>query len=77
MEDQTITVIDMHKLKSLLSITGLSNRRSGATSINMESSRSHSVFTCVVESRGKVIRFRIKRVYSQAVFCMVYMKMSC
>ncbi|KAK9072490.1 hypothetical protein SSX86_008924 [Deinandra increscens subsp. villosa] len=32
---------------------GLSNRRIGATSINMESSRSHSVFTCVVESRCK------------------------
>ncbi|CAK9139725.1 unnamed protein product [Ilex paraguariensis] len=32
---------------------GLSNRRTGATSINAESSRSHSVFTCVVESRGK------------------------
>nr|XP_043626170.1 kinesin-like protein KIN-12B [Erigeron canadensis] len=32
---------------------GLSHRRTGATSINMESSRSHSVFTCVVESRCK------------------------
>ncbi|KAL6960057.1 TRAFAC class myosin-kinesin ATPase superfamily [Sarracenia purpurea var. burkii] len=32
---------------------GLSNRRTGATSINVESSRSHSVFTCVVESRCK------------------------
>ncbi|KAL7599120.1 hypothetical protein Lser_V15G22525 [Lactuca serriola] len=31
----------------------LSNRRTGATSINMESSRSHNVFTCVVESRWK------------------------
>ncbi|KAJ0110587.1 hypothetical protein Patl1_02099 [Pistacia atlantica] len=39
--------------KSLLMQTqlkGLSNRRTGATSINAESSRSHSVFTCVVES---------------------------
>ncbi|KAL9269205.1 Kinesin-like protein, partial [Drosera capensis] len=34
-------------------LKGLSNRRSGATSINAESSRSHSVFTCVVESRYK------------------------
>ncbi|CAN1346753.1 Kinesin-like protein KIN-12B [Linum perenne] len=32
---------------------GLSNRRTGATSVNAESSRSHSVFTCVVESRCK------------------------
>ncbi|KAL4192544.1 hypothetical protein AMTRI_Chr06g172520 [Amborella trichopoda] len=32
---------------------GLANRRVGATSINAESSRSHSVFTCVVESRCK------------------------
>ncbi|GAB4844042.1 TRAFAC class myosin-kinesin ATPase super [Ancistrocladus abbreviatus] len=34
-------------------LKGLSNRRTGATSINAESSRSHSVFTCVVESRCK------------------------
>lgn len=33
---------------------GLSNRRIGATSINADSSRSHSVFTCVVECRCKV-----------------------
>ncbi|XP_022979663.1 kinesin-like protein KIN-12B isoform X1 [Cucurbita maxima] len=32
---------------------GLSNRRTGATSVNSESSRSHTVFTCVVESRSK------------------------
>ncbi|XP_058201783.1 kinesin-like protein KIN-12B isoform X2 [Rhododendron vialii] len=34
-------------------LQGLSNRRTGSTSINAESSRSHSVFTCVVESRCK------------------------
>ncbi|XVF40415.1 hypothetical protein PTKIN_Ptkin01aG0111900 [Pterospermum kingtungense] len=34
-------------------LQGLSNRRTGATSVNAESSRSHSVFTCVVESRCK------------------------
>ncbi|KAL1535673.1 TRAFAC class myosin-kinesin ATPase superfamily [Salvia divinorum] len=38
---------------SQLLIKGLSNRRTGATCVNAESSRSHSVFTCVVESRGK------------------------
>ncbi|KAI7741619.1 hypothetical protein M8C21_017628, partial [Ambrosia artemisiifolia] len=32
---------------------GLSNRRTGSTSLNSESSRSHSVFTCVVESSCK------------------------
>ncbi|GLJ26808.1 hypothetical protein SUGI_0523170 [Cryptomeria japonica] len=32
---------------------GLSNRRVGATSINAESSRSHCVFTCVLELRCK------------------------
>ncbi|KAH9305111.1 hypothetical protein KI387_009515 [Taxus chinensis] len=32
---------------------GLSNRRVGATSINAESSRSHCVFTCVLEFRCK------------------------
>ncbi|KAI4344893.1 hypothetical protein L6164_012075 [Bauhinia variegata] len=36
-----------------LLIKGLSNRRIGATSINSESSRSHTVFTCVVESQCK------------------------
>ncbi|CAB4293770.1 unnamed protein product [Prunus armeniaca] len=34
-----------------LLIKGLSNRRTGSTSINAESSRSHTVFTCVVESQ--------------------------
>ncbi|CAN1837828.1 Kinesin-like protein KIN-12B [Linum perenne] len=38
---------------SSLELQGLSNRRTGATSVNAESSRSHSVFTCVVESRCK------------------------
>ncbi|XP_047946406.1 kinesin-like protein KIN-12B [Salvia hispanica] len=38
---------------SQLLLKGLSNRRTGATCVNAESSRSHSVFTCVVESRGK------------------------
>ncbi|XP_043722415.1 kinesin-like protein KIN-12B isoform X2 [Telopea speciosissima] len=45
-------VYTMKDVKQLL-IKGLSNRRIGATSINAESSRSHSVFTCVVESRCK------------------------
>ncbi|KAG7995310.1 hypothetical protein I3843_01G102900 [Carya illinoinensis] len=36
-----------------LLMKGISNRRTGATSINAESSRSHTVFTCVVESRCK------------------------
>ncbi|RZC65820.1 hypothetical protein C5167_009509 [Papaver somniferum] len=35
-------------------IKGLSNRKVGATSINSKSSRSHVVFTCVVESWCKV-----------------------
>ncbi|CAN8268659.1 unnamed protein product [Cochlearia groenlandica] len=34
-------------------IKGLANRRTGATSVNAESSRSHCVFTCVVESHCK------------------------
>ncbi|CAD5327860.1 unnamed protein product [Arabidopsis thaliana] len=38
---------------SQLLIKGLGNRRTGATSVNTESSRSHCVFTCVVESRCK------------------------
>ncbi|KAM5569738.1 kinesin-like protein KIN-12B [Rosa sericea] len=38
-----------------LLIKGLSNRRTGSTSINADSSRSHTVFTCVVESRYKSV----------------------
>ncbi|CAN6447228.1 unnamed protein product [Victoria cruziana] len=45
-------VNSMEDLTQLLT-KGLANRRVGATSINAESSRSHSVFTCVVESRCK------------------------
>lgn len=47
---------------------GLLNRRIGATSLNAESSRSHSVFTCIIESRCKV-----KKMSRNAVFCVVYM----
>ncbi|KAJ9555477.1 hypothetical protein OSB04_010091 [Centaurea solstitialis] len=46
------SVCSIKDVKQLLK-KGLSNRRTGATTINMESSRSHSVFTCVVESRCK------------------------
>ncbi|KAK7379612.1 hypothetical protein VNO80_05076 [Phaseolus coccineus] len=50
-----------------LLIKGLSNRRTGATSINSESSRSHTVLVCVVESRCKsaadgVSRFKTSRI---------------
>ncbi|KAK6914368.1 Kinesin motor domain [Dillenia turbinata] len=45
-------VCTMKDVTQLL-VKGLSNRRTGATSINAESSRSHSVFTCIVESRCK------------------------
>ncbi|XP_057827459.2 kinesin-like protein KIN-12B isoform X1 [Cryptomeria japonica] len=36
-----------------IALRGLANRRVGSTSMNAESSRSHSVFTCVLESRCK------------------------
>ncbi|XP_022735005.1 kinesin-like protein KIN-12B [Durio zibethinus] len=50
-EEYVSTMKDMTQLL----LKGLSNRRTGATSINAESSRSHSVFTCVVESRCKSV----------------------
>ncbi|XP_057430385.1 kinesin-like protein KIN-12B isoform X2 [Lotus japonicus] len=50
-EEQVSTMKDVTQLL----IKGLSNRRIGATSINSESSRSHTVFTCVVESQYKVL----------------------
>ncbi|KAJ9187052.1 hypothetical protein P3X46_002548 [Hevea brasiliensis] len=48
-EEYVFTIKDVTQLL----MKGLSNRRTGATSINAESSRSHSVFTCLVESRCK------------------------
>ncbi|KAE8022910.1 hypothetical protein FH972_008671 [Carpinus fangiana] len=48
-EESVCTIKDVTQLLS----KGLSHRRIGATSINAESSRSHTVFTCVVESRCK------------------------
>ncbi|KAI3996701.1 hypothetical protein MKX01_041001 [Papaver californicum] len=52
---ENLTEQDVCTMKDvrLLLIKGLENRRTGATSINAESSRSHSVFTCTVESRCK------------------------
>uniref|UniRef100_A0ACD5WNF8 Uncharacterized protein n=1 Tax=Avena sativa TaxID=4498 RepID=A0ACD5WNF8_AVESA len=35
----------------LLLLQGIANRKAAATNMNSESSRSHSVFTCVIESR--------------------------
>ncbi|KAL5075978.1 hypothetical protein RYX36_014962 [Vicia faba] len=62
-ENQVSTTEDVTQLL----LKGLSNRRVGATSINSESSRSHTVFICVVESRGKSIadgvsRFKTSRI---------------
>ncbi|KAK7387598.1 hypothetical protein VNO78_28511 [Psophocarpus tetragonolobus] len=59
-------VSSMKDVTQLL-IKGLSNRRTGATSINSESSRSHTVFICVVESRCKsaadgMSRFKTSRI---------------
>ncbi|CAA6667930.1 unnamed protein product [Spirodela intermedia] len=47
-------VCNIKDVAQLLS-KGLANRRISATSMNAESSRSHCVFTCVVESRSKSI----------------------
>ncbi|KAJ0784039.1 putative plus-end-directed kinesin ATPase [Helianthus annuus] len=48
------TICSMKDVTQLLK-KGLSNRRTGSTSLNSESSRSHSVFTCVVESSCKSV----------------------
>lgn len=52
-ENLTEESVSTMKDVTQLLLKGLSNRRIGATSINAESSRSHTVFTCVVESRCK------------------------
>ncbi|THU46590.1 hypothetical protein C4D60_Mb09t06530 [Musa balbisiana] len=50
-EEYVSTVKDVNNLL----MKGLVNRRTGATSINVESSRSHCVFTCIIESRSKSV----------------------
>ncbi|XLR60257.1 hypothetical protein S83_010929 [Arachis hypogaea] len=62
-EEQVSTMKDVTRLL----IKGFTNRRVGATSINSESSRSHTVFTCVVEFRCKssvdgTSRFKTSRI---------------
>ncbi|CAN4095728.1 unnamed protein product [Withania somnifera] len=52
-ENLTEECVSSMKDVTKLLVKGVSNRRTGATSVNAESSRSHSVFTCVVESRCK------------------------
>ncbi|KAF8679154.1 hypothetical protein HU200_045920 [Digitaria exilis] len=47
MECQVSSVKDV----MLLLLQGVANRKMAATNMNSESSRSHSVFTCVIESR--------------------------
>ncbi|GMI90096.1 hypothetical protein like AT3G23670 [Hibiscus trionum] len=54
-ENLTEEYVNSMKDVTKLLLKGLSSRRTGATSINAESSRSHSVFTCVVESRCKSV----------------------
>nr|CAD1824444.1 unnamed protein product [Ananas comosus var. bracteatus] len=48
-EENVCTMKDVTQLL----IKGLANRRTGATSVNAESSRSHCVFTCIVKSQSK------------------------
>ncbi|KAL3354942.1 hypothetical protein AABB24_019165 [Solanum stoloniferum] len=50
-----------------LLMKGLSNRRTGATCINAESSRSHSVFTCVVESHCKSMADGLSRLKTSRI----------
>ncbi|OAY69167.1 Kinesin-like protein KIN12B [Ananas comosus] len=48
-EEYVFTMKDV----TLLLIKGLANRRTGATTVNSESSRSHCVFTCVIKCQSK------------------------
>ncbi|KAG5040900.1 hypothetical protein JHK85_013376 [Glycine max] len=65
-ENLTEELVCTKKDVTQLLIKGLLNRRIGATSINSESSRSHTVFTCVVESRCKSETFSTLR-FAQCV----------
>lgn len=44
-------------LTTVYPIQGSANRKVAATNMNRASSRSHSVFTCIIESKVSVIQF--------------------
>ncbi|XAR72869.1 Plus-end-directed kinesin ATPase [Bertholletia excelsa] len=50
---ENLTEFEVHTVSDILKLLsqGSSNRKVAATNMNRESSRSHSVFTCVIESR--------------------------
>ncbi|XP_024388572.1 kinesin-like protein KIN-12F [Physcomitrium patens] len=50
---ENLSEVEVHNVQDVirLLIQGASNRRVAATNMNRESSRSHSVFTCIVESK--------------------------
>lgn len=52
----------------------MSHRKTSATCVNAESSRSHSVFTCVVESRGKVVDSLNSNLVPLAIVKVVYLE---
>ncbi|GJU64180.1 kinesin-like protein KIN-12B [Tanacetum coccineum] len=47
------TICNMDDVTQILK-EGMSNRRTASTSLNIQSSRSHNVFTCIVESQCKM-----------------------
>ncbi|KAK6781323.1 hypothetical protein RDI58_023507 [Solanum bulbocastanum] len=66
-ENLTEECVSTMKDVTKLLMKGLSNRRTGATSINAESSRSHSVFTCVVESHCKSMADGLSRLKTSRI----------
>ncbi|TMX02738.1 hypothetical protein EJD97_020165 [Solanum chilense] len=66
-ENLTEECVSTMKDVTKLLMKGLSNRRIGATSINAESSRSHCVFTCVVESHCKSMADGLSRLKTSRI----------
>ncbi|KAL3621187.1 hypothetical protein CASFOL_036099 [Castilleja foliolosa] len=63
---ENLSEVEVHTVGDILQLLtqGASNRKVAATNMNRESSRSHSVFTCVIESRWEkdtVTNFRFAR----------------
>ncbi|KAL3648197.1 Kinesin-like protein KIN-12D [Castilleja foliolosa] len=63
---ENLSEVEVHTVRDILQLLtqGASNRKMAATNMNRESSRSHSVFTCVIESRWEkdtVTNFRFAR----------------
>lgn len=63
---ENLSEVEVHNVQDVIQllIQGAANRKVAATNMNRESSRSHSVFTCIIESKwecGSMTNIRFGR----------------